>query len=137
MKNLPWLQNREKFILNLENLKTKMETDSRRDVYIQLLELAREDLNKPEGITYDEFISRLGSFGIKQHPEVLYRKIYDAGGKSHAHMGIDAYMMLIEYEELRHSLEESRQARREAKWAIWIASGAIIVQIALWLIDKT
>lgn len=113
-----------------------MEIDTRQDVYIQLLEMAREDLKKPEGITYDAFIKRLGSFGIRQHPEVLYKKIYDAGGQSHAHMGLDAYMMLIDYKELKHSLEESRQARREAKWAIWIASGAIAVQIALWLIDK-
>lgn len=107
--------------------------NKRDDAYIKLLKQARDEMNG-DGIKYAEFATRVNQLGIKQPPLDLFHSIYGAQKENRFddkpyHMSFDAYMNLLEYEELRHSLEESKQARREAKWAMWIAIASIIVQI--------
>lgn len=123
-------------------------TDAKEDIYVHLLRIAKAELTeRPGGISYDEFIARIRASPLKQHPETLWRKIYDPGGQNHSHMGFDAYMSLLEYEELKHALEESKQARKDslvalkyARLAIYISIGIAVASIAaqfvLWLIDR-
>jgi hypothetical protein len=106
------------------------------DVYIQLLREARSQLST-EGITWDEFKAKIRSAKLGQHRERLFVKIYDQhpsrqlGGK--VHMGIEAYMWLLQYEEFHHALEESKQARKEAGLALSVAVYGIAIGVVIGL----
>ena len=111
------------------------------EIYINLLRQARRELDEsPEGITLDEFKARVKDYRLSLNRVTLFQDIYNNGHNANQggryHMCFDAYMQLIEYEEFHHALEESKQARKEAKIAIRFAVAAIVVQIALWVIDK-
>lgn len=51
-------------------------------------------------------------------------------------MSLDAYMMLLEYQELKHSLKQSGLATHYAIIAIAISIAIGIVPVVLWLIDR-
>ncbi len=112
------------------------------DPYIELLRMAKNDLSNSTGITFPDFSTRAKSLGMETEVLHLFRDIYNPifpqtqGLPEKNFINLEAYVKLLQYEELKHSLAESKQARTEAKWAIWIAAGAVIVQIALWVIDK-
>jgi hypothetical protein len=108
---------------------------SQEKTYINLLEQAREEL-KGKAISYEDFIKRVNDLQIGQHPALLWRSIY--GGDGHQmterrHMGIDAYFQLLEYEELKHALESSKEAKRHANTALWVsvALGTISILVAI------
>lgn len=114
------------------------------DPYLQLLSEAKEKLLKGEGCTSQDFSVRLNQMNIdtKVFGERLYEKIYDvrptSGSRAECLMRLDAYMMLLEYEELQQAREDSTQARQEAKeatnWAkraLIVSIGAIVLQIVL------
>ena len=117
-----------------------METEQSK--YIRLLRQLREDMKKEDGGTnFDEFKAIVKQYKIHQHPEMLYRKIFDnpgpaAGKDKKYHMGLDAFFMLLDYEELAHSLEESKKARAEARTATWFAAGAMSIQVLLFFVEK-
>ena len=110
--------------------------EKKADVYIKLLREARHQLST-EGITWDEFKAKIRSEGLGQHRERLYQKIYDQvpsqafGGK--AHMGIEAYMWLMQYEEFQHAVKESQNARKEAHLAMQVSVYAIIIGVVFGL----
>lgn len=51
-------------------------------------------------------------------------------------MCFEAYMKLLEYEELQHAIKESLQARKEPRLAIWISAIIGGVSIVLWVVAK-
>jgi|GEM_PF-6348420 len=105
--------------------------------YIYLLKLAKEDLKNGVAITFEQFRDRFRESGLTSNPLSIYQKIY-ATTTPHASndMGMDAYMALLDYQELQHAFKESKEARKEAKKAMWAAVIAIVVQIVLWGADK-
>ncbi|MEQ8423855.1 MAG: hypothetical protein RIA63_04035 [Cyclobacteriaceae bacterium] len=112
------------------------------DSYISLLKMAREDLKNGEGIDLRKFSLRCKEFKLEGFALDLYRDIYNpefpqtAGLRTNNFISLDAYLKLLQYDELNHSLKESRQARKEAKLAVYIAVVAVVVQIVLWCFDK-
>lgn len=104
---------------------------SMEDEYIRLLKEIREHLRSDRPMTYDDFKQYLKQFKIKQHAGTLYRQIYNPPGTGNhpMHMGLDVYMMLLEYDELKQAREDSKQARQEAKEATNWARRALIVSI--------
>lgn len=104
------------------------------DAYIQVLRRVKATLDSGQGMSPNEFKALLIQLEIKTFPYVTWDNIFDekwatTGWDNKRHMTLEAYLRLMGYEELRHSLEESKRARKEAKWAICISVVAIIVQI--------
>jgi|SRR5690606_37862956 len=108
------------------------------DEYIRLLKDLRDKFRNDEPMALDGFKKYLKSYKIKQHPNSLYRKIFTPAGVGNEplHLGLDGYMMLLEYEELNHALKQSRQATRYAITAIVISIAIGIIPVILWLIDR-
>lgn len=110
------------------------------DVYIQLLRLAREDLKNHRGISLLEFTERTKKFGLEEQVIHLYRDIYNPvfpqtqGMPTKNFISMSSYLKLLEYDELAHSLHESKQARREAKFAIIVAIGLGTIEIVISLL---
>jgi hypothetical protein len=116
--------------------------DAKEDVYIQLLKLAREDLRTSTGKSVPQIKDRLRILGIQDENLCiqLFGSIYnklnpEISSVNSNFMSMDAYLKLLAYEELKHSLEESQQARKEARTAIMIAIGAVLIQISTWILD--
>lgn len=107
------------------------------DIYIKLLKQAREDLTANHPINFEDFRTKVPNL---TQPEKAFAEIYGNpagnGAKKIHFMTLEAYMKLLDHEELSHALKESRQARKEAKWAIYAAILAIVIQITLWVADK-
>jgi len=107
------------------------------DIYIKLLRQAREDLLVNLPISFEDFRTKVPNL---TQPEKAFTEIYGNlagnGAKKVHYMTLEAYMKLLNHEELNHALKESKQARKEAKWAMYAAVSAIVVQIVLWIADK-
>ena len=118
------------------------------DIYIKLLKEAKEDFSQGKAITVSEFYNRFNAFyygrSVDQTALAIIRhstfgEIYGnviGGSEERYLMTLEAYMRLLEYMELNHSLDESRQARKEANIALVVAIIAIVAQLTLWAIDK-
>lgn len=108
------------------------------DPYIQLLRLGKNDLINNRPISYGEFKVRLVDLKINVQPSILFKEVYGSasGGPGGFLICLEAYMKLLEYDELQHALKESLQARKEAKWAIWISIFVGVIPVLLWLFDQ-
>lgn len=110
------------------------------DDYIRLLKQAKDDLINGKQIFYNDFKTRLEGSNLSEHAESIFVKIYrkegsNPGSGKHI-MNLDSYMMLQEYSELQLALSESKQARKEARVAIWISILIGTVPVVLWAVDK-
>ena len=72
----------------------------------------------------------------------LWAKICAGAAGDHGYMSLDAYLGLLDYEELKQARKDSQEARAESKvalkyarWSIWIAIGLGVVQIVVGLVS--
>lgn len=104
------------------------------DIYIFLLKEARKELNDtPHGINLDQFKARVNPYGLQIDRLRLFSDIYNNG---HApikertyHMCYEAYMKLLEYEDLQQARNDSKNAQRWSIVATLLAFAAIVLQI--------
>jgi hypothetical protein len=108
------------------------------NIYVKLLKQARQDLESNKPISFNDFRDKVPNLTQQNRAfDEIYGHPSDGYTSNKVHfMTLEAYMKLLDHEELTHALEESRQARREAKWAMLAAVIAIVVQIVLWVADK-
>lgn len=123
--------NEDKYIKFLRILKERLENNEP----IDEIELSRicQDLKIDFGIQGDL------KYAVFAKNEITRRH----SGVARYFMTLDAYLKLLQYEELSQAREDSKQARKEAKTATIVAIFAIgvsiliaIVQIIVSLIDK-
>ncbi|MGE0589718.1 MAG: hypothetical protein AB7O48_14170 [Cyclobacteriaceae bacterium] len=101
------------------------------DIYVFLLKKAKERLLKGESISYSEFKTEIRDIKGIEHPESLYRSIYSNHTIGEHGMSLEAYFKLLEFEDLKLARADSRQARKEARIAIWVAVILGVLQLVL------
>ncbi|SRR5260221_5977927 len=114
------------------------------DIVIAALEFAKEKSLVGERISYEEIFNHLveqNAIGKdRKEGEFIHSiwfKICAPGSNTNqkGFISLDAYMGLLDYEELQQARADSAEARREAKDAMKYSKWAILVAIALGLIQ--
>ena len=113
------------------------------DKYIKLLRQARDLLRENKGMSFSKFKGESQALGFP-HDDVqesnLYNMIYgqfdptsDQNWDFEKRMHMDAYMQLLDYENLEQARQDSKDARKEAKTALRIATLALVIGILVGL----
>lgn len=108
------------------------------EIYIKLLQEAKQELTT-DGTSFIEFDKKITLYKLKVHSRVLYTEIYSATAATNdgkVHMNMQAYLSLLEYEELKHALESAKSAKKQARTAILVSIGLGLIQVLLWFLEK-
>lgn len=109
------------------------------DKYIKLLRKLKARLDNNQHINDTEFGELLDQLEIDRG---LYKSLkislFDpdrqrprVGNETSYLITMDAYMKLLEYDELKEARADSKRARKEAQIATWIAIFAIVINIVM------